>query len=59
MKPGKAKLEEFRHYGVLISEDAKQPIEFLVSWTAKDIGLWLHRLHPELFEWLDARLGKP
>ena len=59
MKPGKAKLEEFRHYGMLVSEDDEQPIKFLVSWTVKDIDLWLRHLLPKLFEWLDACLGKP
>ena len=58
-KPGKAELEEFRQYGMLVSEDDKQPIEFLVSWTAEDIDSWMRCLLPKPFEWLDARFGKP
>ena len=44
---------------MLVSEDDKQPIKFLVSWTAKNIDLWLCHLLPKLFEWLDACFGKP
>ncbi|KAF8547299.1 hypothetical protein OG21DRAFT_1490344 [Imleria badia] len=58
-KPGKAELEEFRQYGMLVSEDGEQSVEFLVSWTAKDINLWLCRLLPKPFEWLDAHLSIP
>ncbi|KIK81261.1 hypothetical protein PAXRUDRAFT_27923 [Paxillus rubicundulus Ve08.2h10] len=57
--PQKADLEMFCQYGMLVSEDDKQPVEFLISWIMKDINLWLCHLLPKLFEWLDACLSKP
>ncbi|KAG9309790.1 hypothetical protein JVU11DRAFT_10166 [Chiua virens] len=58
-KLGKAELEELRDYGMLVSEHDEQPIEFRISWTTTDIDLWLRRLLPKPFQWLDAHLGRP
>lgn len=57
--PLKSELEELRQHSLLVSEDGGRNLEFSVSWSINDIDLWLRRLLPKPFEWLDARLGKP
>ncbi|KIJ63931.1 hypothetical protein HYDPIDRAFT_40602 [Hydnomerulius pinastri MD-312] len=58
-KPSKSTLEHFVQYGLLVREDEGKDLEFLVSWNMDAIDIWLRRLLPKPFQWLDARCGLP
>lgn len=41
----------------MVSTDGENGLEFYASWSMVDIDLWLRRLLPKAFEWLDACRG--